>query len=305
MISSYGKVLAVGSKYHQNFFDDRVVIQEKIDGSQFSFAMRNGELHCRSKNKGIVVDCPDNMFSDAVETVKELFEQGLLRDGWIYRGEYLQKPKHNALCYDRIPEKHIILFDVERNPGTGDYLTPPELEREAKLLGLESVPCFWDDFAPKDYNLFLRQFLERTSVLGGQKVEGVVVKNYTRPDIDGKLLKCKLVSDDFKEVHKVTWGESNPGRGDRIQSIITAYRQPTRWNKAIQHMAEDGVLTESPKDIGQLMKGVQYDIKVECKEEIKELLWEAFSKDIVRGCTAGLPEWYKRRLLNMPNEGDE
>jgi len=302
-IGSYGKILAVGNKYIAELLVDDVVVQEKVDGSQFSFMVKDGELFCRSKNKGIIPDAPDQMFRRGVESVQALAP--LLTDSWVYRGEYLNKPCHNALAYDRVPNGHVIIFDIERGSGTQDYLNPQELAEEATRIGLESVPVLWAGKAPTDYNEFLQGFLKSVSILGGQRVEGIVIKNYSKPDADGKLLKGKIVSDDFKEVHKVKWGESNPSKGDKVQRIVEAYRQPTRWHKAIQHLAEEGILTETPKDIGALMKEVNNDILTEEVDNIKELLWTAFQKDIMRGVTAGLPEWYKRKLLGMPLEGDE
>ena len=65
-----------------------------------------------------------------------------------------------------------------------------------------------------------------------------------------------------------------------------------------KHLKEKGLLENSPKDIGELIKECKADILKECEEEIKDKLY-AWAKDkILRACTAGLPEWYKENLLN-------
>ena len=58
----------------------------------------------------LIIDEPEGMFKTGVEQIKSI--QHLLTPNWIYRGEYLSKPKHNTLCYDRVPEKNIIIYDI-------------------------------------------------------------------------------------------------------------------------------------------------------------------------------------------------
>ena len=94
-IPSYSSIFNLGHKALVELFADDVLIEEKVDGSQFSMMQINGETFCRSHSQQINIDYPDKMFSLAVDVAKSL----PLQDGWIYRGEYLQKPKHNSLAY--------------------------------------------------------------------------------------------------------------------------------------------------------------------------------------------------------------
>jgi hypothetical protein len=152
----------------------------------------------------------------------------------------------------------------------------------------------------------LIDLLDRTSILGGQKIEGIVIKNYNRFGMDKKVLMGKFVSEKYKEVHAGAWRESNPTKTDIIQSLIVAYRTPTRWNKAIQHLRESGGLDGSPKDIGGLIKEVQNDVKAECKEEIMSALFGYAWPQIQRGIVSGLPQWYKDELMkNQFEKGGE
>ena len=82
------------------------------------------------------------------------------------------------------------------------------------------------------------------------------------------------------------------------------YRTPARWNKAIQHMAERGDLTNSPKDIGPLIHETQTDIGTECQAEIKEALYRWAKPHIMRAVVRGLPEWFKGRLLESQFEAE-
>lgn len=289
-IHSYPSIYAVGHKAIENLFLDPVVVEEKVDGSQFSFGLLHGEVCCRSKGKQLVLAEPEKMFLQGVTTAVNL--AGKLTPEWIYRGEYLQSPKHNTLTYDRIPAQHIILYDI--NPGLEQYLSPEEKLREAERLGLEMVPCFQAGTVKSFEELVA--FTERESVLGGATMEGIVVKNYHRFTVDKKAMMGKYVRPAFKESHKMEWRASNPTKGDVVERIIAAYKTDARWEKAVQHLRERGELVEGPQDIGPLLREVPADILKECKEEIAEKLFEWAWPQIQRGVTGNLPQWYKDRL---------
>jgi hypothetical protein len=287
---SYPKIFNMGHPQIRQLFDDRVLIEEKVDGSQFSFGKFNGELRCRSKGKEIVLDAPEKMFTKAVETVKEL--EPLLVDGWTYRGEFLSKPKHNCNAYERVPLKNIIIFDININEEM--YLPYNEKCDEATRLGLEVVPLiFWGKV--ENFETF-QAFLERPSILGGCKVEGFVIKNYDKFGEDKKALMGKFVSEAFKESHAKGWKEANPGKGDVLETLILNCKSTARWNKAVQHLRERGELTNSPKDIGALMKETSIDALTELEPVIKNELFKWAWPRVARAIVGGLPQWYKEEL---------
>lgn len=292
---SYPKVYALGHPTIEHLFDTPVLVEEKVDGSQFSFGIFGGELRAKSRNKDLVLDAPDQMFSRAVETVKRLAP--LLHDGWTYRGEYLQKPHHNALTYDRVPKDHIILFDI--NVGLEKYLGPEEKRAEAERLGLECVPCFATEVKSFED---VKHLLTKQSVLGGATVEGVVFKQYHRFALDGKALLGKYVREEFKEIHAKEWKTANPKQGDIIALLAAKYTTPARWDKAVQHLRDRGELKSTPADIGNLIKETQADVESECAEEIKDALYAWASKQVLRMVVSGLPEWYREKLAKAQFE---
>src|SRR2546426_1179117 len=134
-INSYPTVFALGHRAIEDIFKSPVVVEEKIDGSQFSFGILDGELHIRSKGAVIIPEHPEKMFSQAVATVLELKDQ--LIPGCVYRCEYLKSPHHNTLSYGRIPAKHLVLFDV--SSGIEQYMENWEKIQIAEKLGLEPI----------------------------------------------------------------------------------------------------------------------------------------------------------------------
>ena len=210
----------------------------------------------------------------------------------------MRVPNHNTLAYTRIPSNHLVLFDVLT--GIEVYAEQGGLggiECEAERLGIDHIPVLHR--GPIDLEKF-QGFMATESYLGGQTVEGVVIKNYSRYcQKTGHVLIGKYVSEDFKEIHQASWKENNPTRKDFMAMMIGKYKTVARWEKAVFRLRDEGKLLNEPKDIGLLIKEVWPDVVAECKEEIMADMWKFFSKDLQRGVTAGLPEYYKQRLARQ------
>ena len=296
-IRGYSSPKAFGHRLVQDILDGDVIIQEKIDGSQISFGVYGGKLSVRSRNQQL--DLEDaGMFQKAVDYLKGI--QDNLKDGITYRGEYLAKPKHNTLCYLRHPDNYIILYDIDE--GNTDYITYGATLRDyATALGIEFVPILWEGRG-EDVTLdFLKQLLENDSMLGGVKIEGVVIKNYNKY-LNDKVMMAKYVSTDFQEKHGKDWKQRNPGV---IEYVVGHFNREAIWQKAVQHLAEAGELEHEPKDIGKLMKELNQDIEREHEEEIKEMLYKSEKSKILKGITRGFPEWYKEQLAISAFEPQE
>jgi len=297
MIKSYPKILPLVGKYSDLVIGRPVEVTEKVDGSMFAFGLdENGKLHCRSKGQAIDPEYPNDMFRPAVEYVRSI--QHKLAKGTSYYGETLKTPRHNTLAYDRIPLNHIALFgvfDFDRTRGS-DYDT---VQRTADLLGVECVRLLGNVTFGS-----LQEFADMMkaagkSQLGGADIEGIVIKDYTRPmDFAGMiypLTVLKYVSEQFKEKHA-----NNPdwmGKKDALELLFDKYKTEARWHKAVQHLRDDGKLVGEPKDIGILMAEIWRDMVEEEKDNFKEELFVMFKKRWASRAQAGFPEWYKQQLL--------
>lgn len=298
MIPSYSSIYNLGHSAIVDLFKEPVIVEEKVDGSQFSFTKREdtSEIECRSKGAPVNMLAPEGMFAKAVEVVRELAP--LLVPGWVYRGEYLRSAKHNVAAYDRTPKQHIIIFDVS-DYGGSTFLSRADKERAATDIGLETVPILFEGLLT-DVSL-LRELLDKESILGGQKIEGVVIKpaKYDLFGRDKKLLMGKFVSEAFKEVHASEWKKEHGTKShqDVIQMLAAVYATPARWQKALIHLRERSEIEDSPRDIGKLMAEVPPDVLKECEQQIKDDLFKWAWPQLRRSITRGLPEWYKDELL--------
>jgi hypothetical protein len=298
-MKAFPKIFPVGSDYIQNLFKGDVEITEKIDGSQFDFGCdENNQIVMRSKGKEMYFESYEKLFNKAVDFVAD--KQGLILKypGTYFYCEYLQKPKHNILCYERVPENNLILFGV-RIEGNGYISKYNQLEKWGRILGLETVPILYHGKVNSYEEL--SKYLETPSCLGKETVEGIVIKNYNETVlIGGNLYPVfgKYVRESFKEKHNKEWTTGK----DRVQMFIDSFRTEARWDKVIQHLKEKGELVNEPKDIGILLKEIERDLLEEEELNIKNGLYKLFKDQILRKARAGFPEYYKAKLLEKSFE---
>jgi len=291
-LHSYPKIYNLNHYEVEGILDKYVQVEEKVDGSQFSFGIRekDGLLLCRSKSASISIGGPPAAFIEAVDTVLTLLERDVIKPGWIYRCEYLQKPKHNVLRYDQIPRGHLVLFDVEMSDGK--FIDSEARYEIAAELGIDVVPILARGKLHKEE---LDALLKTESFLGGTQIEGVVIKTYA-----DQPMVAKYVSPQFREKASPDW-KVNVRRNDTVQRLIEQLTTEARWQKAIQHLQEADQLSNSPSDIGPIIKEVLRDVQEEEGERIREVLFKHTWPIIAKGITKGLPNWYKARIFGEQN----
>lgn len=295
-LPKYPKVLALGHRVISRIFDGPVEISEKIDGSQYSFAKVEDELICRTRRTTLYNAQPDKMFLPAIRRTE--VAKPRIPEGVIFFGETLARPKHNVLAYDIVPVGHVALF-AAMNIESREMYSYETLKVWADEFEMDIVSrIFEGEFEGPEQIL---ELLDRESMLGGCKIEGVVVKNYAHDAMIGEgiyypYLVGKYVSERFKEKQDGNKYGKKKTKSD-WESYKDTYRTEARWLKAIQHLREDGSLLGEPKDIGPLMKEIQTDLEDEHKEEVMEFLYKLHRKELLGRATQGFAEWYKEQLL--------
>lgn len=291
-VPSYPKVIALGSYGTEACLMGSVIVEEKADGSQFGWGLDEmGGLCFRSHGQQLIPD-EAGMFQPAVDYLRSLdWAFTPLAGLWFY-GEYFAKPKQNTLAYQRTPRHGIMLFDCFwQGMFRRDFM-----REMAEKMDLETAPILAAGELP-NFEQYIQPLLGHESFLGGQQIEGVVIKNYHETiSIGGKLqpLFCKLVRPQFTE-RNMTEHKNESGKG-AIDSVIESCRSEARWQKAIQRRREDGDLLGAVQDIGPLIRSIQEDVVAEDLETIKAQLWSAIKADALRKSVAGFAEWYKECL---------
>ena len=290
--SAFPKILHIGDKQILDLFEGEVEITEKLDGSQFSFGKIDGEVITRSKGREFTE--PDKLFKPVWEYVHSIADR--LPEGIWFYGETLGTPRHSTLAYDRTPKNFFALFGVY-NMETHVFYDYDHILKWAEKLDVDPVPLLFRGKISQDKIFGMVE--DTPSYLGGQNIEGVVVKAYRPWMFLGQpltVMSGKYVTEAFKEVHNKDWTKLNTGNG-KFDVLKENYRTEARWNKAIQHLRENGELTGTPKDIGALLKEINVDIETEEKENIKDQLYAIYKGDIMKYATHGLAQWYKNKLV--------
>jgi len=291
--AAFPKILHIGDKQILDLFEGEVEITEKLDGSQFSFGKIDGVVVTRSKGREF--EEPDKLFRPVWEYVHSI-EDRLPEGIWFY-GETLGTPRHSTLAYDRTPKNFFAMFGVYVSE-THEYLNYDSIKEWSDKLDVDPVPLLFRGEISQ--SAILDMVEDTVSYLGGQKIEGVVVKAYKNwlflGQIPLSVMSGKYVTEAFKEVHQKDWSKLNTGKG-KFDVLKENYRTEARWNKAVQHLRDNGELTGTPKDIGLLLKEVYVDLDTEEQENIKEQLYSIYKSDIMKYATFGLAQWYKEQLL--------
>jgi hypothetical protein len=297
--NSYPKVWNVGHGAVKDIFSKTLLVEEKIDGSQFSFGDVDGRLRMKSHHQDISDIVGEyGLFTEVIAYVRGLYEAKKLVPGYTYRVEVLQKPTHNKLSYERVPKHHMIGFDI----ATGDeqYMGYVDKVTEFNKLDLETVPYIY--YGVVNSPDTIDSFLGRQSILGGKMIEGVVFKAYGVFGEDKKTLMAKYVNKAFRELKDT--GE-NQKSSDFLTDLVETYRSEARWVKAVQRLREQGKLLNEPKDIGPLIGAIVDDLKEEEGMSIMAKLMKRYWPHIARGATGGFAEWYKRQLMEGAFKQDE
>ena len=301
----YQKIQQAYKPEVEDIFDGYVVIEEKIDGSQFRIEIKkDGTISCGSHHQdGIIAD---SMFKLGIENAQHIFANYKPSEDITVFCEYLSTIKQNSIPYGKVPLHNLIIFDVKRDTL---YLNRAQKELFAKEHGMDVVPILWEGDGSKIstdgkiHDTFKEELLKKESCLGHGKgfdrIEGFVVKNYAKfydinryPHYEGHWKCIKIVNDSFKEKNN----EENPNRTNKFQELKDNYRTEARCLKTIQHLKEKGLLKGDLSDLGLLVPEMKHDIEEEEGEGLKNTLYKMFAPEVLGYATKEMIPTYKKYL---------
>lgn len=303
-MKNYNEIEQPYHKEAEGIFDGEILIEEKVDGSQFRIEINDqGEIRCASKNQELGVD---SMFKKGTDSAEKVF-RGLKADAGqtiTIFAEYLPKPKQGRIPYSRTPKDLFVVFDIFIN---GQWLRRGQKEEFCFMWGVECIPKLWhgvvQPMTKREIDSMVDTYLKKESYLGHQpgfdKVEGIVVKNYDKffdvregHSLHGHFMCVKYVNEDFKEKKHV----KTPKAGNGLEALIESCTSEARWYKALQHCKERGELEGKMSDLSKLVREAQKDLDEEEAETIGKELYKLFKKQILQGATKGMPKWYEKKL---------
>ena len=275
-MKKYDKVK--GSRILLDKFKDRgLVVQEKLDGSNASFTVDNGELQCFSRRKKLNEKETLNGFYGWVhENIQEdVFD--FLED-YIIFGEWLVKHKiqYKEECY-----KEFYVFDVYDKEEEA-YLSLKNMHRIASYLELKTVKTLLIAEPSHHLNILTPQDIQDLVGKSDMTVkpntgEGIVIKY-----LDGKSEHedyYKIVSNEFKEFNRQKMKTEIKNNDSVADYAMTR----ARMEKMIFRAIEEGRLSEDNMELenfGLIIKEVGQDFVDDIMEEEKDNMLKIIEKQI-------------------------
>lgn len=245
---------------------ERIVIQEKIDGSNTTIYNANGKLKYFSRSQELIGDDGLNGFVVYIKKYEKKILK-ILPNGYAIFGEWLGQGKiqYNSLAkqgkispyyiFDiasKIIPKQIEDEDFERN-----FIDIGMMKNFALLIGLNTVPEI-DIITFNNYDDIKTKYVDnQKSMLTDCIREGVVIKT-----LDGTK-RIKIVGDTFQEVKNL-----KNIKTESPYAFLDKYITPARIYKFLDKIGQIHSKPENYKEIFKQLDVISEDIISEEKEEI-------------------------------------
>jgi len=289
-------------------FSHRVLLQEKVDGSQLTIFKKDDTLHYYNKNSA----CNPNgePWRDAYLQLCQHPE--FFQEGHFYHGESLKNSmkkrgdqtlyRPNVCEYSRLPRYNYIIYEIIRSDGY--ILTPEEMLSHLEGTGLETVQVFFDStIHPYEQGLkkivdTLLEKMENGSLASslGLKPEGLVLKVLNKKDKEGaySTKRLKFVRPMFVETHlKKKENLYQVSDEEFIVELGKVYDTDARKMKAVQHLREKGAWnSDKNKNFKNMTDELNADLLKEKSEEIRDLLFARFWPQISKAAQGDIAVFF-------------
>jgi hypothetical protein len=164
-----------GSDFVNQLFNQYVTINEKMDGSAFSFERdkETGKFKFYRRDQRNPITMVDRTlmkyYENPIQYIESLPPHVLERmpRGWRFGLEYFANHKPVEITYDRLPKNNLILSYVHEM-GEGDKIKKTiqdkeELDNWADLLGVEHPPIIFQGYLTEDQKSDLMDFLNSST----------------------------------------------------------------------------------------------------------------------------------------------
>ena len=254
---------------------DDIVIQEKIDGANFSIRYDKEDNSVKAFSRKKELNFSNNL-RGAWEWSQKLsvdLIKNVLGDNLVLFGEWLVP---HTVKYPDDKYQNAYFFDVY-NTETEEYLIQDKVKKIISDLNLNYVPVFyigkfisWDN---------VKSYIGNTE-MGGLFGEGIVVKNQTKLNNPNTRLPfyTKIVCETFCETkahshNKVVDMEKMADR-ERAVALTETIVTKARVTKLINKMVDEGIIREDwdAHDMGTIAKNLGKAVYYDCQKEEPDVI---------------------------------
>lgn len=268
----YLKIHSLGSPETEGILDEVVVVESKIDGSNFRvrYLPEENKLIFGSRNNELSNDTDEEQWI-AIKSYKKAFKEHKesFIPNVIYFSESMQK---HTISYDSgIPDTiGYDIFDLERN----EFWDWKAAKQAFENIGIPFINVHYEgllkDITKEQLNEYIKQSPYRK-----EGDEGIVIKCYKKLNPYGRPLFAKIVDLIFKEKNKTVFKGETPKVKTNDEDIVEEYFTKGRFIKAINHFKDDNEIIDMSL-MPKLFKYISEDI---LSENILEIMKEYNSMD--------------------------
>ena len=247
---------------------EKIVIQEKLDGSNTAIYNDNGKIRYFSRSQESTGEDGLGGFKKWIQQKEDKILENL-PNGYVLYGEWLGQGKinYNSLAKQEKIEpyyafdlvKEIINKPTEDEDFTRVFASIEEMKDIASKIGLKTVPELnLIDFT--NYEELKQEYVDnQKSALEGTDCirEGIVIKT-----LDGEK-RIKIVADKFQEVKSIKNTETKSPF-----AFLDKYITPMRICKFLTEIGIESPTKEDYREIFKKLDVIAEDIIVEEKEQI-------------------------------------
>jgi len=259
----YPKIKILGDKSNEGILTipGKVVVEEKIDGANFGFYVKDNILYFCSHNQNLTdseqiekTGIPKNW--RAIISILESWKKDplMFNPDLYYYGESMQK---HTIGYDNIPG--FIGFDI-LDLVSEKFLNQELCEDYFKQLNLPFINII-AEIDVQNVTIDYLKSLYQKSAYRNNSAEGIVIKRYDNQQM------AKIVDDSFKEKNKKVFGGEYPRKQTIEDKIVDIYITDARIEKIIYKLHDEG------HELEMVMMKILYKYVISdfLEEEILEL----------------------------------
>lgn len=222
-----------------------IYVMEKLDGSNASFRIHNGELLTFSRRLAL---SSENTLNGFYNWAHENINSKTLNERYIYFGEWLTKHK---IDYKEHLNNFVLfaVYDTENH----EYLPFEEVQKISQALNLELVHLFYSGVYQSLEHI--EQFVGETAYENVDFGEGIIIfiPDLVFPRDKESQVFLKWVGEEFAEVKKIN--ASKP-KVKTLDTLIDSFITQQRMDKILQKLQDEGSIDSELglQDMGTVLK---------------------------------------------------
>ena len=230
----YPKIKLIGDEETEDLLknpNDEIIIEEKMDGSNTRWMIKDNSIIFGSRNCILEEDSPNaKNWKKSIDFIKKNVKPSKELEGYIFFGETMIR---HSMDYDWNKIPCILGFDIY-DMRKNKYLNYDEKVKMFKKLNIPIVPLI-KKVKAKDIKKVSDDDVPISEYPGiDRQAEGIVFKNYKTQTF------AKYVREKFREINRDTFGRAKKYSKNDNELLVNTYCTNARIDKNLFKLVDEG-----------------------------------------------------------------